>query len=321
MYTQPQLKEQCTLMLLTNLAEPKWVSIKCNDRIIEDIMCMIPRNRNITTNISLEADLVIFKNPCVLITGKCYSFSWDFLNPRSVSRNTQIRKSKCTLHAMEYLLTATNAEFPPFHFFFNLITYCQISKKWILQNITEPQKGLHTLMLPGSKYIRYDNVFQSGQGTFIAYAYVCDGKKDCPGDIAYDEMACVCKTSFVLSSKCKYIMGKQGIKSCSFFYLTLKDGTCIFYRLVKISSSLTANNHAFNCISNNLVILVIKNELITDCSPNKDDVKHIFKYNSNSICQKNGQLPCKGGHKRCYNITEICIYRLNKNNLLTACRN
>ena len=101
----------------------------------------------------------------------------------------------------------------------------------------------------------------------------------------------------------------------------MKDGTCIFYGLVKISSSLTANNHAFNCISNNLVILVIKNELITDCSPNKDDIKHIFKYNSNIVCQDNGQLPCKGGHKRCYNITEMCIYRLNKNNLFTPCRN
>ena len=213
---KPQIKRQCTLMLLTNLAEPELVSVKCGDRIIGDIMCMVPRNRNITTNISLEVDLVIFKNPCVLITGKCYSFSWDFLNSRSVSRSTKIKKSKSTLVAMEYLVTATNAEFPPFHFFFNLITYCKISRKWILQNITEPHKGLNTLMLPGSKYIRYDNVFKCGQGIFIAYAYVCDGKKDCPGDIAFDEMACVCKTSFVLSRKCKYIMGKQGIKSLLF---------------------------------------------------------------------------------------------------------
>ena len=75
----------------------------------------------------------------------------------------------------------------------------------------------------------------------------------------------------------------------------------------KISNSLTANNHAFNCISNNLVILVIKNELITDYSPNRDDVKHIFKYKSNIVCQDNGQLPGKGGHKRCYNITK-CVF-------------
>ena len=49
--------------------------------------------------------------------------------------------------------------------------------------ITEPRKGTHILMLPGSKYIKYDNVFESGEGIFITYAYVCDGKKDCPGDI------------------------------------------------------------------------------------------------------------------------------------------
>ena len=320
-YLQPQIERQCTLMLLTNLAEPEWVSIKCGDRIIGDIMCMVPRNVNLTSNISLVADLAIFKNPCVLITGTCYLFSWGLLNPRSVSRNTKIKKSKSTLVAMEYLVTATNVEFPPFHFSFNLIIYCKISRKWILQNITEPHKGLHILMLPGSKYIRYENVFECGQGIYIAYAYVCDRKKDCPGDLAFDEIGCICKTSFILSSKCKYILDKEGIKSCSFFYLTLKDGTCLYYGLVKINSSLTATNDRFNCISNHLITMIIKNDLITDCLPNRDEAKHNFKDSSNIFCQENGQLPCKGGDRKCYNITEICIYRLNKNNLLIPCGN
>ena len=166
-YMQSQTKKQCTLLLLTNLAEPQWVSIKCNDRIIGDIMCMISKNINITTNISLEADLIVFKNPRVFITGKCYLFSWGFLNYTSMSK-LKLRKS--TLVDMEYLVTATNAEFPPFHSFFNLIMYCKISRTWITQNHTEPRKGIHILMLPGSKYIKYDNVFGCGEGIFY---YIC----------------------------------------------------------------------------------------------------------------------------------------------------
>ena len=312
---QPQINTWCTLMLLTNLAEPEWVSIKCGDRIIGDIMCMIPRNKNITTNISMGADLIVFKKPCVFITGKCYLFSWDFLNDRSKSRNSEIKKNNSTHVAMEYLVTTTNAEFPPFHFSSNLVTYCKLSRGWTSKNTKEQDKGLHIPILPGSKYIAHENVFECGQGIFIAYAYVCDGKKDCPGDIAYDEIRCICETNFALSRKCKYIMGKDKIKSCSYFYLTLKDGTCLFYGLVKINSSVTAINLAQNCISDYLVTLVIKNELITDCSQNRDYVKHIFKYSSNNICQENGQLPCKGEHKACYNITEICIYRLNTRQL------
>ena len=221
---------------------------------------------------------------------------------------------------MEYLVTATDAEFPPFHSFLNVIRYCKISRKWISENITELHKGLHIVMDHGSKYIRYGNVFECGEGIFIAYAYVCDGKKDCPGDIAFDEIACICESSFILSSKCKYIISKEGIKRCSPFFLTIKDGTCLYYGLIKVNSKPMATNHQFICMNNNAINLMVNNDLITECLPNRNDEKQmLLKYNSNSICQDNGQLPCKD-HKECYSIKEICIYRLDKNNLLTPCR-
>ena len=50
MYMHSQIKKRCTLMLLTNLAEPEWVPIKCGQRIIGDIMCMVPKNVNTTVN-------------------------------------------------------------------------------------------------------------------------------------------------------------------------------------------------------------------------------------------------------------------------------
>ena len=127
MHTQSQSKKRCTLMLLTNLAEPEWVPIKCDQRIIGDIMCMVPRNVNTNVNISLNGDLVIFEKQCIFISGKCYLFSWGSLNGRSVSRHEKL--SKFTLVAMEYLVTTTNAEFPPFEYFLNLITYCKMSRK------------------------------------------------------------------------------------------------------------------------------------------------------------------------------------------------
>ena len=118
MHTQSQIKKRCTLMLLTNLAEPEWVPIKCGQRIIGDIMCMVPRNVNTNVNISLNGDLVIFEKQCIFITGTCYLFSWGSLNGRSVSGHAKLSKvSKFTHVAMEYLVTATNAEFPPFYFF------------------------------------------------------------------------------------------------------------------------------------------------------------------------------------------------------------
>ena len=129
-------------------------------------MCMIPRNVNINTKISLHGDLVIFEKQCIIITVKCYLFSWGFPNDRSLSGHVKLKISKFTLVAMELLVTATKAEFPPLHSFLNVITYCKISRKWISQNITGQHKGLHILTLPGLQYIRYGNVFECGEGHF-----------------------------------------------------------------------------------------------------------------------------------------------------------
>ena len=116
-------------------------------------------------------------------------------------------------------------------------------------------------------------------------------------------------------------MSKGRIKKCSLFYLTLKDGTCLPYGIVKINSSLTAIDHTSTCISEKVVTLMTENDVIIDCLKNRDvENQMVFKYKSNIICQENGQLPCKGGQTECYSIREICIYKLNENNLLTPCK-
>ena len=319
-HMQAQIKSKCAMMLLTNLAEPEWVSVNCAQRIIGDIMCIIPHNNNSTTNISVKRDLVVFKHQCVPISGKCYFFSWGFLNDISVIRKRKLEISKSVLGDMEHLIRVTNTEFPPFHSFSNLITYCKISRKWVSQNITEPQKGLHIVIHSGSEYRQHGNVFDCGQSIFIAYVYICDGKKDCPGDTAFDEMECICETSLVLLRKCKHFVSKERIKRCSLLYLTLKNGTCLLYGLVKVNSSLATTNHQFICKSKNVNTLVVENGLMTDCSHNMDFENQKFIEYDNFVCQENGQLPCKAGYKECYSIKDICIYRLNKNDLLIPCR-
>ena len=184
-----QIRRQCTLMLLTNLAEPEWVSIECHQKIIEDIMCMVPKDANSTKNISVNSDLIVFDYPCLFMLGKCYLLSWGYLNHTTMSRNTELKISKSTFVAMEHLVTDTNTDFPPFHSFLNLVTYCKYSRKWVSQNITKSHKGLNILTISGSKFTKHGNVFECRQGIFVAYANVCDGKKDCPGDMAFDEMA------------------------------------------------------------------------------------------------------------------------------------
>ena len=296
-YIQPQKNKKCTLMLLTNLGEPEWISINCYDQIIGDILCMVPRNVDLLVNNSQKADLFVFKNPCVLINGKCYLFSYVFQNDTLGYKNLTITSS--TFIDLEHLVTAINGEFLPFHNQFTLTVYCKITNKWRFQKVTEPHKGLHVTSIQGSPYIKYENIFECEHGIFIAYVFVCDGKQDCPGYVAFDEMACTCKNKVIISNKCKYVFSNSGMKTCSQFYMTMKDGTCSLYSL-------------FNR----------KNKRITNQKSNSSgSFKSIFKPNSKLTCQDNGQLSCRCAYTNCYNIAEICTYRLDENNLLSPCVN
>ena len=105
-YNQPQRNKKCTIMLLTNLAGPEWVSVNCHQKIIGDVLCITRSKVNFPTNMTVEADLVVFENPFVFIRRKCYSFSWGFQNETLGFQNLTITKS--TLHTMQYLVTAIN---------------------------------------------------------------------------------------------------------------------------------------------------------------------------------------------------------------------
>ena len=64
----------CTLMLLVNLAYPKWITIDCNQRHFVDIACMEKLNTNVTNQFTYK----LSKTFCSLNSVKngvhCYEF-------------------------------------------------------------------------------------------------------------------------------------------------------------------------------------------------------------------------------------------------------
>ena len=112
-------------------------------------------------------------------------------------------------------------------------------------------------------------------------------------------MACTCENNVIISNKCKYVVSNSGNKTCSQFFLTMKDGTCLLYALLNG-----------------------KNKGIDDKKSNSTgSLTSVFEPDSKLTCQDNGQLPCRYTYTNCYNITEICTYRLDENKLLSPCVN
>ena len=158
-------------------------------------------------------------------------------------------------------------------------------------------------------------------GGFILCDFLCDGKKDCPNDIS-DEQRCQC--NYVTGQICKFINnGKKRIQCSSFYYMT-KTQNCEKYKEIpNLEYSVDEVKH-FQCSDNENVSEILLNDLIPDChTTNKDEdyLKSLLSFEKVYTCNYNYELPCLEGHDKCFNVTDICIYRLNYYFKLEPCRN
>ena len=73
------------------------------------------------------------------------------------------------------------------------------------------------------------------------------------------------------------------------------------------------NTELFQCTHNKMV-------------PSKTNYNKVFKYVEiidnlyiNQFCLRRGQIPCNKGYSLCFAISDICVYRLNKQGKLIPC--
>ena len=78
----------------------------------------------------------------------------------------------------------------------------------------------------------------------------------------------------------------------------------------------------FTCDNNVKIDLLLVDDLAADCPQSEDEpTLHTQIVEKKSFkCKLQHQIPCRSGHVKCYNISEICSYKLNKKNHLIPCR-
>ena len=192
------------------------------------------------------------------------------------------------------------------------------------------EKGIYIYPQKNIIAVAGGNFFHCKTGTHILQTFVCDGVKDCPGDKEDDEKNCQCEaTSFVNRSipHCKYVTDKLEKKTCSLFYIMFPDNSCRIHKppvpRTELSNDTLNPLNNFTCKNGNDISQILVNDLISDCGPEGDHEYHlnnILNFHHNYKCSLPEQLPCLAGHSKCYNIFDICTYKLNIFNQLTPCR-
>ena len=186
------------------------------------------------------------------------------------------------------------------------------------------------------------NMFKCSNQMYISIQFTCDGLNDYPGNEPADKKNCKCNHTNDFSSNCKYFQSIEGRKACSLFHLKTFDGHCHLYNYVinsidrqdacieenqvlqnNLHYSLEHFTHKqFGCNKNVNISLLLVNDLVSDCGPETND-EHILKSiatGNRSYCINKNQIPCRKGHTKCFDISEICSYQLNHLKHLIPCR-
>ena len=144
---------------------------------------------------------------------------------------------------------------------------------------------------------------------------VCDDILNCPNDDS-DETLCV----FNQNKRFCY----RNTTTSKLCYVDITGHFSKYFLLFKDNTNITSENNLFICNNNLQLDTALVNDLVADCGPEAEDEPILISLLSNykfSMCEKPDEIPCVEGHSKCFDITNICTYRLNKYLRNFPCRN
>ncbi len=323
----------CTLMLLSNLAEVEWVNIDCYDKLLAHTLCV---NSRMNTQVDASNRITLNKPICSasdIAKGQfCYRFKWkQFRTILNILKCSKPVNTKFIV-ILEFLFEAIATPFP-------LVLLPQDSVQASVQTYqhdkyftshaeeeTFEAQGFYVCQEKQLRSHTKQNIFKCKKGGFVAFVFVCDDKVDCPNDRS-DELFCKCRVDKHRKNNkrvlCKSVTDVNGRILCGSLYFVARDKNC--HKFVDLTSG--QNNVApkqdMFCKGNIAIDAKLWNDLIPDCTEAEDELylTAILEIGFMFQCNKVYELPCRFGHSKCFNISDICSYKLDKNNFQYPCQN
>ncbi len=310
----------CTLMLMSNMAEPEWVGVKCEQPLLFHVFCEQELQNSQLPSVENKFHEIFCSTGSILTSKECYSFLW--------TTNDIINKTHCTgmnmkfeenIDIFQYLVEAIHSSFPPilvpsgnsltpFFLRYSRSIYDHTTPYTATQKGNAAGFGIceENRRIVSSKQL--DNLFKCFRGGFVSMSLVCDGKVDCLRDDSDEKNSVFCKlrTSAIFTNS-----------ACNPLELTVSGAAGTTFREYHGSPKQhTENKTDFN---NSMGL----NHHFTECETSKQGLIYCpFVLGLLPItCTHPSEVACKEGFALCYNISEICSYNIGSGGTLEPCPN
>ncbi len=329
-------KGVCVALMLTNLAQPEWITIDCDRSLSAHVVCAVPDRQNAPfqkkkkENALYKQGLVSCDPSCILFNDTCFLFLWLTDETKHSLEKKHIRTDDLSLKLnltgfklFDFVFDAVRVRFPPIlssdllnsiwiNKFKQSNTFMKASSVYhinLYPTNTQAFKGFYITTEQELLFRTGANIFKC-QRSFVSQMDVCDQTADCPDIYRADEAECVCHKAEVYVKHCKHV-NESHLKihqTCSLFYIQLANGSCIKYSFeitsVKLSSKITINEKQTIL---NTTFRKIPTKLLSGFCCGKNTL-HQF-------CQENGRFPCSGTMS-CFELEDVCQFKQHSGVLL-----
>ncbi len=303
----------CGAMLLTNLADPEWVTIGCNKPVTLDVICFFEKSLNAFV---LNDTTLRYDKSCVHRNKSCHIFRGS----HSSGQRTKLqRKSLWNIRIFQFLFDAVGATFPPIELYPSSLAmkYTKLGslyKYHVNEETTSSPERLQVFMQHHLILEEGENIYKCNN-TYWSILFVCDHLEA----LSLTEGKCMLgETS---PTVCKTSNNDSSTLRCLDLYVKLVDNKC--------SPVDWDNTHWIqgpHAGDEDDVPGVQQAQKIDDLHCDDESAcqnancGHGTRVDSVIVGNQTSQLSCRAGFPACYNISKICSYQLDELSHLVHCR-
>ncbi len=325
----------CGLMVLTSLVEPEWILIMCHSRLLSHVFCQV-NVPDIELQVKQTPEDLFCPLASVVNDSRCYMFNWHaghFGNNIFKKHHKRTKEDfKTFIRSFKNIFAAVSPPFPPF---LNIpkennknVVYMVFQRKLLHSMIFQEDSISPThaegFVITEEKHIFINlvsliTVVCAKTEELISILLLCDGIYDCFSDIS-DEDYCICNHSSPTYCRETWQAKKR---KCSELYYMIVDGFCKKYVGTRQEWGCT-EDFVLCSISGRNISQKLQNDLFPDCGSSAEDepvLGAVLKLGMQIPCENPGEIPCKEGHSKCFNVFDICSYTYDSHGNLYPCRN
>ena len=342
------------MILLSNLAYPQWISIDCDLKILDHVVCVTGNRPQISQNTFFSLSDHNCPNRSITKFKECYMLSWfngmvldinmNELRHKEISkpcvRNEMTLKLINDIRTMDFLfrsidegqlvlLSPHSTNISLIATFSYQITFLRAFHE---KHIVNYDKAIGYIICQSRlKKLnkKLGNSFLCKDDSLMSILYICKEIIDCSKNHNFT------KHMDEIQTQCKQVSGWNNVrkhhKCPPLFYLS-NTGHCLMFsnQVLKISEKdniLEFNTEQDNtCTNISSLDAHLINDGVPDC-PDSDDepllkeaLKNAVLGHKPEVCSQQGSLSCFPGSLKCFGIHEVCLYKLDKLKHLYPCR-